>query len=123
VSKRVLWMARNLDDSRPSAAMEATGAKLFRGEGRLTDLRTVAVGSEQLIARRAVLIANGSTAVIPPIPNLLRNTSDAMMDVHDRPRHLLVKTEREGEDRVRVTVRDAGVGVDPQSMDKLFDAF
>src|SRR5439155_10971868 len=70
VSKRVLWMARNLDDSRPAAAMEATGARLFRGEGRLTDLRTVAVGREQLIARRAVVIANGSTAVIPPIPGL-----------------------------------------------------
>jgi pyruvate/2-oxoglutarate dehydrogenase complex dihydrolipoamide dehydrogenase (E3) component len=70
VSKRVLWMARDLDDSRPAAAMEATGARLFRGEGKLTDLRTVAVGSEQLIARRAVVIANGSTAVIPPIPGL-----------------------------------------------------
>ncbi len=70
VSKRVLWMARNLDDSRPAAAMEATGARLFRGQGKLTDLRTVAVGSEQLIARRAVVIANGSTAAIPPIPGL-----------------------------------------------------
>ena len=70
VSKRVLWMARNLDDSRPAAAMEATGARLFRGEGKLTDPRTVVVGSEQLIARRAVVIANGSTAVIPAIPGL-----------------------------------------------------
>jgi pyruvate/2-oxoglutarate dehydrogenase complex dihydrolipoamide dehydrogenase (E3) component len=70
VSKRVLWMARNLDDSRPAAALEATGARLIRGEGRLTDLRTVAVGSERLVARRAVVIANGSTAAIPPIPGL-----------------------------------------------------
>jgi pyruvate/2-oxoglutarate dehydrogenase complex dihydrolipoamide dehydrogenase (E3) component len=70
VSKRVLWMARDLDDSRPAAAMEATGAKLFRGEGRLADFRTVEVGNEQLIARRAVVIANGSTAAIPPIPGL-----------------------------------------------------
>jgi pyruvate/2-oxoglutarate dehydrogenase complex dihydrolipoamide dehydrogenase (E3) component len=70
VSKRVLWMARNLDDSGPAAAMEATGARLFRGKGKLTDLRTVAVGSEQVIARRAVVIANGSTAAIPPIPGL-----------------------------------------------------
>jgi pyruvate/2-oxoglutarate dehydrogenase complex dihydrolipoamide dehydrogenase (E3) component len=70
VSKRVLWMARDLDDSRPAAAMEATGARLFRGEGKLTDLRTVAVGSEQLTARRAVVIANGSTAAIPTIPGL-----------------------------------------------------
>jgi len=70
VSNRVLWMARNLDDGRPAAALEATGARLIRGEGRLTDLRTVAVGSEQLVARRAVVIANGSTAAIPPIPGL-----------------------------------------------------
>ena len=70
VSKRVLWMARDLDDSRPAAAMEATGARLFRGEGRVTDLRTVTVGHEQLIARRAVVIANGSTAAIPTIPGL-----------------------------------------------------
>ena len=70
VSKRVLWMARNLDDSRPAAAMEATGAKLVRGEGKLTDLRTVEVRGERLIARRAVVIANGSTAAIPPIPGL-----------------------------------------------------
>src|SRR5207253_6711562 len=29
------------------------------------------------------------------ILNLLRNASDAMVDVHDRPRHLLISTERE----------------------------
>src|SRR5215510_9781102 len=70
VSTRVLWMARNLDDTRPAAAMEATGAKLFRGEGKLTDLRTVEVGGDQLVARRAIVIANGSTAAIPPISGL-----------------------------------------------------
>jgi signal transduction histidine kinase len=57
------------------------------------------------------------------ILNLLRNASDAMADVHDRPRQLLVRTEREDGDRVRVSVRDAGTGVDPQNMDKLLDAF
>jgi len=57
------------------------------------------------------------------ILNLLRNASDAMVGVDDRPRQLLIRTEREGGDRVRVTVRDAGVGIAPQGMDKLFDAF
>ena len=70
VSTRVLWMARNLDDTRPAAAMEANGARLVRGEGKLTDTRTVEVGGERLIARRAVVVANGSTAAIPPIPGL-----------------------------------------------------
>ena len=70
VSKRVLWMARDLDDSRPAAALEATGATLVRGEGKLVDLRTVEVGGESYVARRAVVIANGGTASIPPIPGL-----------------------------------------------------
>ena len=55
--------------------------------------------------------------------NLLRNASDAMVGIDDRPRHLLVRTERDEGDRVRLTVRDAGVGLEPQSMNKLFDAF
>ena len=70
ISKRVLWMARDLDDSRPAAALEATGATLLRGEGRLVDPRTVDVGGDRLVARRAVVVANGSTAAIPPIPGL-----------------------------------------------------
>jgi pyruvate/2-oxoglutarate dehydrogenase complex dihydrolipoamide dehydrogenase (E3) component len=34
------------------------------------DLHTVEVGAERLVARKAVVIANGSTASIPPIPGL-----------------------------------------------------
>jgi pyruvate/2-oxoglutarate dehydrogenase complex dihydrolipoamide dehydrogenase (E3) component len=70
VHDRVLGMARNLDDSAPAAALEATGATLVRGDGKLADLRTVAVGQERFVARRALVIANGSTAAIPPIPGL-----------------------------------------------------
>ena len=50
ISTRVFWMARDLDDSRPAEALQATGAQLVRGEGRL--------------------VANGGTAAIPPIPGL-----------------------------------------------------
>jgi pyruvate/2-oxoglutarate dehydrogenase complex dihydrolipoamide dehydrogenase (E3) component len=70
ISKRVLWMARDLDDTRPAAALEATGATLVRGQGSLVDLRTVQAGGERYVARRSVVIANGSTAAIPPIPGL-----------------------------------------------------
>jgi len=70
ISKRVLWMARDLDDTRPAAALEATGAKLVRGEGKLVDQRTVEVGDERYVALQSLVIANGSTAAIPPIPGL-----------------------------------------------------
>lgn len=57
------------------------------------------------------------------ILNLLRNASDAMGDVHDRARDLLIKTAREDADHVRLSVRDAGVGIGPEHMDELFNAF
>jgi PAS domain S-box-containing protein len=57
------------------------------------------------------------------ILNLLHNALDAMDGIHDRPRELLIRTEREDADGVRLTVRDAGVGIDRRSIDKLFDAF
>jgi len=56
VSKRVLWMARDLDDGGAAAAMEATGATLSEATGDY-DLRSSAVGSDLLVARRAVVIA------------------------------------------------------------------
>jgi pyruvate/2-oxoglutarate dehydrogenase complex dihydrolipoamide dehydrogenase (E3) component len=70
VAARARWMARELDDTSAAAALQATGAQLFRGEGVLRDLRTVTVGDAGLTARRAVVIANGGTATIPPIHGL-----------------------------------------------------
>ena len=55
--------------------------------------------------------------------NLLRNALDAMNTVDDRPRELLIRTEREEGDCVRLSVKDAGVGFDPHTMDQLFEAF
>jgi signal transduction histidine kinase len=57
------------------------------------------------------------------ILNLLKNASDAMSSVNDRPRQLQIRTERGTDDQVRLTVQDAGVGLDPQAMDRLFQAF
>jgi C4-dicarboxylate-specific signal transduction histidine kinase len=57
------------------------------------------------------------------ILNLLRNASDAVAVVDDRPRRVLVRTECEGEDRVRVTIQDSGVGIDRERAERLFDAF
>jgi C4-dicarboxylate-specific signal transduction histidine kinase len=55
--------------------------------------------------------------------NLLRNASDAMSGVDDRPRQLLIRTERDEGDHVRLTVKDAGVGFAPQAADRLFESF
>ncbi len=55
--------------------------------------------------------------------NLLRNASDAMVAVEDRPRQLLIRTRREEDDRARLSVQDAGTGVNPQNFERLFEAF
>jgi signal transduction histidine kinase len=57
------------------------------------------------------------------ILNLLLNASDAMIDIDCRPRQLLVTTGRDGDDWVRLSVRDLGVGINPEEANKLFDAF
>jgi PAS domain S-box-containing protein len=57
------------------------------------------------------------------IMNLLLNASDAMSKLIDRPRLLTIRTEREDSSHVNLSVKDAGVGFDPQSADRLFEAF
>jgi signal transduction histidine kinase len=57
------------------------------------------------------------------ILNLLRNAVDAMTTVDDRPRDLLVTTEKAEDDTVRLSVADSGVGFAPESMARLFDSF
>jgi signal transduction histidine kinase len=89
----------------------------------LSDLRRHRVILQAELADDLPIITGDRIQLQQVILNLLRNASDAMAGVDDRPRHLLIGTEREGEDRVRVVVRDAGVGIDRQGMDKLFDAF
>ncbi|MGA3134318.1 MAG: ATP-binding protein [Terracidiphilus sp.] len=57
------------------------------------------------------------------ILNLLRNASDAMRGVKDRPREMVIRTEKDDGGCVRLTVQDAGVGINPQDLDRLFEAF
>ena len=75
------------------------------------------------LAHDLPLVSGDRVQLQQVILNLIRNASDAMSAVEDRPRELLVKTGRDEDDLVRVTVRDTGPGVDPQAADRLFEAF
>jgi signal transduction histidine kinase len=57
------------------------------------------------------------------ILNLLLNASDAMADIAEQQREIVIRTEHAGHDHVRLSVRDVGIGIDPRYADKLFDAF
>jgi pyruvate/2-oxoglutarate dehydrogenase complex dihydrolipoamide dehydrogenase (E3) component len=60
----------DLDDSVQLPWIESRGISLVRGPARLDGERRVCVGEELLQARRAVVIAVGSGASIPPVPGL-----------------------------------------------------
>ena len=55
--------------------------------------------------------------------NLVMNAIEAMSSVEERPRELIVRTQNDDAGQVRVTVQDSGMGLDPQSMERIFDAF
>jgi signal transduction histidine kinase len=55
--------------------------------------------------------------------NLVRNAIDAMDSITDRARVLRVRTERNGREAVVVSVEDTGPGIDPEKLDRIFDAF
>jgi len=57
------------------------------------------------------------------VVNLILNAIEAMSAVEDRERDLVIRTQRGEGDEVRVTVRDSGIGFDPLSAERIFDAF
>ena len=57
------------------------------------------------------------------ILNLILNALDAMSDVGDGQRQLVVRTELDGRDKVLLSVQDSGLGLDTESASRIFDAF
>ena len=57
------------------------------------------------------------------ILNLVLNAAEAMSDIHDRPKELVVRTEQDERDHVRLTVEDSGPGFDAQNANRLFETF
>ena len=55
--------------------------------------------------------------------NLVMNGMEAMTSVEDRPRELVIRSLAHEGDQVLVAVQDAGVGIDPNSVNLLFSAF
>src|SRR3954469_13142628 len=83
----------NLDDSAQLPWLEERGWTLFRGEARFDGERRVRVGGEELEATRAVVIATGTDAAIPPVPGLRESrpwTNREATTAHEVPQRLLV---------------------------------
>jgi pyruvate/2-oxoglutarate dehydrogenase complex dihydrolipoamide dehydrogenase (E3) component len=63
-------VVHDLDDSSAVPWLTERGVELVRGHGKLDGERRVTVGDDTLVARRAVVVATGSSATLPPLPGL-----------------------------------------------------
>jgi signal transduction histidine kinase len=57
------------------------------------------------------------------IVNLMLNGIEAMSNVADRPRRLVIRSQMRDTGDVLVAVEDSGVGIDPKNEKRIFDAF
>jgi signal transduction histidine kinase len=84
--------------------------------------------------RRGVSIETGLAPNLPSVTgdrvrlqqvllNLVINALDAMNDVMDRPRTIMIRTEARESKSILVAVEDSGVGLGPEKELRLFDAF
>ena len=55
--------------------------------------------------------------------NLVINGIQAMADIGDDPRELLIESRKDKEEHVVVAVQDSGTGIDPANANRLFEAF
>ncbi len=86
------------------------------------------------LGKNQVLLRTELEADLPPVRgdrvelqqvllNLILNGCEAMSGSGRRPRELLISSRKCETDEVMVSVRDSGVGIDPQTAERLFDAF
>ncbi len=96
-------------------------------------LRDVVLLLQDALTRQRVGVTLDLESHVPPVMgdrvqlqqvilNLVMNGVEAMNDVGDRPRQLLIST-RAAEQGVAMTVQDSGVGIDPAVFEKLFEPF
>jgi len=57
------------------------------------------------------------------VVNLILNGIEAMRSLENQERNLIIRTQRGEGGEVRVAVQDSGIGFDPKSPERMFDAF
>jgi C4-dicarboxylate-specific signal transduction histidine kinase len=132
---------RTLRDGNRASEVISRLRALFRKKQVKTELvdlnevaREVIAMSLSELQRHRVIVRSDLAESLPPVSgdrvqlqqvilNLLLNAADAMACVEDRARVLVVETAQEEGERVRLSVRDSGVGVDAPALARLFEPF
>ena len=75
------------------------------------------------LAPRLPQVYGNTTQLQQVISNLVINAADAMSTVADRPRILSLSSTLEGTESILISVRDTGVGIDPDTLKQIFEPF
>ncbi|WP_069910070.1 ATP-binding protein [Devosia insulae] len=91
-------------------------------------LSSVELGLRQALVRTELattlpLVLADRVQLQQVILNLLLNAGDAMVEVQDRPRRMLVTTGLNDDGSVQLAVRDCGKGIEAAAIEKLFQPF
>ncbi|HEV7716113.1 MAG TPA: ATP-binding protein, partial [Steroidobacteraceae bacterium] len=92
--------------------------ELMRGELRRHE---VSLSLEVEFGDRPAHVVGDRVQLQQVIVNLVMNGIEAMSAIRDRPRVLRVSASRDGEGNVLVSVEDAGVGLDPDKLNHIFE--
>jgi len=77
----------------------------------------------QRLAPDIALVTGDRIQLQQVIINLIMNGIEAMENITERAREIVIRSSRSENNRIAVEVQDAGVGVDPARIDILFGAF
>ena len=128
------------DSNRASEVIQRIRALVKKSETQMValdinDVIREAVSLEQReILSRQVLLRTELASALPRVLgdrvqlqqvviNLVMNALDAMAPVTDRPRDMLIRSQRDDANEVLVAVRDSGTGIDAENTERLFNAF
>ena len=87
------------------------------------ELDNHAIALQLDLARKLPSIKADGIQIEQVLLNLMRNAIEAMAGTANTSRRLVVSSRRAAPDLVEVRVHDTGPGLDPDSIDKVFDAF
>jgi PAS domain S-box-containing protein len=88
-----------------------------------SELRSSGTSLQTQLADRLPLVQGDRIQLQQVMLNLILNAVEAMSGSSETARDLLIRTEQDGSGGVLVAVEDSGPGLQPESLDRLFDAF
>jgi PAS domain S-box-containing protein len=132
---------RSIRDGNRASDVIARLRSLFKRKDFVAEIIDLNEATQEVIAltagelrRSRVVLQTDLAEDLPPVNgdrvqlqqvilNLLRNAIDAMRGIEDQPRQLLIRTEKNRDENVRLIVQDTGVGFASDAADRLFESF